>query len=311
MHGCGHDAHATIAVGATLALANLEARGALPWPAPRRLILQHAEETAVGAQEMIDAGALYGVQGIFSLHVDPSRDVGSIGVRSGVLTAACDWLDVRIEGAGGHAARPHESTDPIAAAAQLISAIYALIPRSVDSHEPVVVTIGQISGGYSANVIPDLAHLKGTIRTLDSTTRAATIERLKKLARGIAEASGAEIHLHFGQGPPAVINDPAAAQTIRQAAAGVVGTERVAEIPRPSMGGEDFSHYLERVPGAMFRLGVRSPTVGREPLHSPLFDIDERALAIGAKILARAAVLWVNPERNSGARHGDEIQVIS
>ena len=303
MHACGHDAHATIVVGALAALAELEREGLLPWPAAWRGVLQPAEETAVGAREMISAGALDGVAAAFALHVDPTRELGTVGVRQGPLTASCDWMEILIQGRGGHAARPHESIDPIAAAAQLISAIYAFIPRSVDSQDPVVVTIGRISGGYSANVIPERAVLEGTIRTLDVAVRERTRDRIRQLARGVAEASGATVEVRFGAGLAAVRNDALAAAVIREAAAKVVGPDGVAEIERPSMGGEDFSAYLETTPGCMFRLGVRSETVGGPPLHSPLFDLDERALAIGAKILARAAVLWSRPAGFEASQH--------
>lgn len=298
MHGCGHDVHAACALGAALALHTAQERGVLPWPVPWRLILQPAEETALGALAMVEAGALEGVREIISLHADPTRAVGTVGVRDGALTASCDWLDVEIRGSGGHAARPHEGSDPIAAAAQLISAIYAFIPRSFDSHDPVVVSIGKIESGYSANVIPGSAKLAGTMRTLDPDVRLGTQERLRQLCEGVAKASGAEIEVHFSGGLSAVVNDVHVNALLRAGAESALGPDKVREIPRPSMGGEDFAGYLDHVPGAMLRLGVRSEKVGGEPLHSPLFDVDERALAIGAKILARAAVLSCDPNRS-------------
>lgn len=246
---------------------------------------------------MIEAGALEGVGAIFSLHADPMRDVGSVGVRDGALTAACDWLEIEVRGRGGHAARPHESTDPIAAAAQLISAIYSLIPRSIDSHDPVVVTIGKIDGGYNANVIPESLSLAGTMRTLSPTVRRRAQDRIRELAEGFSKASGCRIEVDFSAGLAAVVNNTEANAVLRAAAADALSAENVEEIERPSMGGEDFAAYGERVPAAMLRLGVRSETVGGEPLHSPLFDIDERALAIGARVLARAAMLWGGADR--------------
>ena len=306
MHACGHDAHTACAVGAALGLADLLRKGGPPWPFAFRIIFQPAEETAQGARDMVAAGALEDVFAIFALHVDPSRGLGFAGVKDGALTAHCDDLTITVHGRGGHAARPHESVDPIAAAAHLISSIYAFIPRSINSQDPVVVTIGQISGGYSPNVIPEQVELSGTIRTLDPAVRHRAQERLRQLARGVAEASGTAIHVEFGEGLAAVYNHPAAAEVLREAIAGTLGPQGLQRIERPSMGGEDFAGYLESVPGAMFRLGVRSERTGGEPLHSPLFDIDERALASGAKILARAAVLAADPARQ-GLRHVQDL----
>ena len=295
MHACGHDAHAAAALGAALTLHQLEQEGALPWPVAWRAVFQPAEETAEGALQMVAGGAVDNVRSIFALHVDPSRDVGRIGVRNGALTASCDWIKVTVTGRGGHGARPHESQDPIAAAAHLVSSIYSLLPRSIDSQEPVVVTIGRIEGGYSANVIPEQVRLEGALRALDATVREATRERLLRLARGIAEAADVAIDVEFSQRLDAVINDVRAANTIRRASAETVGADGVEEIPRPSMGGEDFAGYLRRAPGAMFRLGVRSGELGAAPLHSPHFDIDERALGIGAAVLARCVILDQQP----------------
>ncbi|MBI1355171.1 MAG: amidohydrolase [Acidobacteria bacterium] len=292
MHACGHDAHTACGLGAALALARLAAEGALPWPVPWRAVFQPAEETASGAYDMIEGGALDGVAAIFALHVDPSRPVGQVGVRDGAFTASCDWLEIVVRGQGGHAARPHESVDPIVAATQLIGALYAFVPRAVDSQEPAVLTIGRIQGGYSANVIPDQVELSGTLRTLSPAVRERVKQRIRELAHGLEQASGAQISVEFRRGLAGVYNDAAATAVVRRAARDALGPENVVEIPRPSMGGEDFAGYLERIPGAMFRLGVRSDRVGKEPLHSPLFDIDEAALAWGAKILARALILW-------------------
>jgi len=295
MHACGHDAHTAIAAGVSLLLQRLEQKGALPWPVPWRAIFQPSEETATGAVQMIEQGALEDVSAVFALHVDPSRRVGTAGVRDGALTASCDELLIRATGRGGHAARPHESQDPIAASAQLLTAIYSLIPRSVDSQNPIVVTIGRIKGGYNANVIPEKVEMEGTLRTLDSKVREATREKLRRLTRGISEASDVTLEIFFDQGLGAVINDPGANAFLREAAQRTLGPRNVEEVPRPSMGGEDFAAYLEKIPGAMFRLGVASGDAPAPPLHSPLFDIDERALGYGMRIIARAVILAARP----------------
>jgi amidohydrolase len=246
---------------------------------------------------MTEAGALDGVGAVIACHVDPSRLVGRVGLRTGVFTANCDSMSVHIRGRGGHAARPHEATDPIAAAAQFINALYLSIPRVTDSQDAVVVTIGQIIAGHNANVIPDQVELRGTLRTLDAGVREQTIGHIRRIAEGVGQTCRTSITVDFAQGTKSVRNDPALTDLLRQAGAGVLGREALDSIPRPSMGSEDFAHYLDRVPGAMFRLGCASDRAGRSGLHTPTFDVDEEALRIGAKILARAAVAWCDPKR--------------
>ena len=295
MHACGHDAHTAVVMGAMLGLARAEAAGALPWPVAWRGILQPAEEIATGARNMIAAGGLERVCAILALHVDPSLDVGTIGLRTGVMTAACDWLEVRIAGRGGHAARPHESRDPLAAAAQLVTSLYLFVPRAIDSHQPVVLTVGQILGGDNANVIPESAVLRGTLRTLGGVVREQTKEHIRQLVRGIAETSGTFIEVEFQSGPESVVNDARLADLVRDVGRDFLGADHVVEIPRPSMGGEDFAAYGEFTRACMFRLGCRSTPATGHALHSPQFDVDEQALAIGAKMLGRIAVRESDP----------------
>lgn len=295
MHACGHDAHTAIALGAAVALSQLQAAGRAPWPLAWRAIFQPAEETAAGARQMIAAGAMDGVRTIFALHVEPARRTGEIGVRTGAFTANCDALRIRINGRGGHGARPHESNDPIAAAAQLISTLYQFIPRATDTQDAVVISFGRIDGGQNANVIPEHVDLGGTLRTLDAGVRLRTIEHIRRLARGVEQVTETQIELAVDASIPAVLNDPAATQTIVEAAADVAGGCIANQIPRPSMGSEDFACYLAHSPGAMFRLGVAADLAAVTPLHTPRFDVDERALVLGARILARAVVLACRP----------------
>jgi amidohydrolase len=289
MHACGHDAHTAMALGAILALQR--ARDQLPGSLPWRAIFQPSEEVGEGAHEMIAAGALHGVRSILALHVDPDREVGRVGMRPGPLTAFCDDLHVTIRGSGGHAARPHQTIDPIATAAQWITTVYQSVPRSIDAHDPVVVTFGAIAGGGSPNVIPDAVTIQGTLRTLNRRATALAKERIQAIARGLAEASGARITIDFRDSLDGVVNDPAVTAAFGRAANEVVGEDRVDLIPQPSLGGEDFAHYQAHVPGCLLRLGVAAPDAPRTPLHSPRFDIDERALILGARVLARGVVL--------------------
>ncbi len=306
MHACGHDAHTAVVYGAVGALNDLRRDGRLPWDVPTRGIFQPAEETSEGARQMIEVGALDGIGAIIAAHVDPSRQVGHIGVRPGVLTASCDEMDITIVGRGGHAARPHEASDPIAAAAQLINGLYLFIPRRTDSQDAVVVTIGQIDGGDNANVIPEQVKLRGTVRTLNADVRKQTFEHIRRLSHSIGETTDTKIEVKFALGSPSVVNDKLLIELLRYAGRDVVGEEGVDEIPRPSMGSEDFSYYLERISGAMMRLGCTSKKAGGSPLHSPTFDVDEEALRIGARILARTAVYWSDPNRTSSANGGEQ-----
>ena len=307
MHACGHDAHTSTVFGASVALKELQKAGSLPWPIRLRAIFQPAEETAMGAREMVGVGAMENVDAILAVHVDPTRPVGKIGVRPGVFTANCDEIDIHIVGRGGHAARPHEASDPIAAAAQLINSLYLFIPRATDSQESVVVTIGQVTGGHTANVIPEEVRLRGTIRTLDRDVRTMTFRHLERLAEGIGRTSDTRIHVEAGLSTHSVVNDPELVDLMRMATLEVAGPDSVQPILRPSMGSEDFAFYLDYAPGAMIRLGCTSAEIGGSPLHAPDFDVDEEALRIGAKILARAAVYWSEPRRGARSESNPEV----
>ncbi len=296
MHACGHDAHTAIVMGVLLVLQEMQAAGQLPWPVPLRGIFQPAEETIVGATEMILSGAIEGIEAIFATHVDPTRLTGRVGTRHGLLTANCDSMQFIIRGRGGHAARPHESDDPIAAAAQLISTLYLFVPRLTDSQDSVVVTIGQINGGDNPNVIPEKVELQGTLRTLSGDVRERTIAHIRQLARGIEEISANEIEVHFEAGTCGVDNDPVLSDLVRRAAIEVLGEDTVETISRPSMGSEDFAMYLDHIPGVMFRLGCARDADAHHVLHTATFDIDEEAIRIGTKILARSVVAWSAPE---------------
>ena len=297
MHACGHDAHTALVAGALSAISELEQREHLPWPVSLRGIFQPAEETCQGAREMIDFGALERVEAIFSIHMDPLRSIGHVGLRPGTLTANCDEVMLTISGRGGHAARPHETSDPIAAAAQLINAIYVSLPRLTDSQDAVVVTIGQISGGENANVIPEKVQLRGTVRTLDRKVRDQTLAHLQQLADGVGSTTRTAVTLALGPGAPSVFNDHRLFDLVRRCAREVVDDKGLDSLARPSMGSEDFAFYLQQVPGFMLRIGSHAEHAQPTPLHTPEFDIDEQAISVGAKILARIAIYWSDPNR--------------
>jgi amidohydrolase len=287
MHACGHDAHTAILLGTTIAL---HEAGQLPvaW----RSLFQPSEESGHGALELVKRGALDGVAAIVALHVDPNREVGYLGVTPGPRTAFCQDFTIRVIGRGGHGARPSATVDPIAAAAQLITLVYQAVPRQIDSRDPVVVTIGMIQGGQTYNVIPDSVTLKGTIRALKDTVAEQAHLTLERLCRGTEQAFGVSISIEFSALLRGMTNDPAVTEICLHAARELVGADRVATDDRPSLGGEDFADYLTEVPGCMVSLGVRCPGTEVTALHTSGFDIDERALLIGARLLARILLGW-------------------
>jgi amidohydrolase len=215
-----------------------------------------------------------------------------MGVTVGPQTAFCQDFQIEVRGRGGHAARPHLSVDPIAISAHLITLIYQAAPRSVDTRTPAVVTIGQIAAGHCANVIPDTAQIRGTIRTLDAAVSDETKSLIERLCAGTAEIFGAEIRPAFDRRFPGVVNDRQVTAICSRAARTVVGGGQVLEQSLPSMGAEDFADYLTLVPGCMVRLGAGKKEQAVTPLHTPTFDINEDALMLGARFLVRALFEW-------------------
>lgn len=286
MHACGHDVHTATVFGTGVGL--LAVREQLPGRI--RLIFQHAEEaTPGGALDMIEFGVLENVDGILALHCEPGLEYGQIGVRNGAFTAALDQFDFVVSGSGGHGARPHLSIDPIFAGTQLASALYQSFGRSFDARVPIVLTIGKILGGTVCNVIPDQFEMSGTIRSISREHREQIEPLLRRIASGVCTIHDARFELWMKHGAPAIINDVEITDVYREVGSELLGPENVYEIPLPSMGGEDFSYYLDHVPGAMFRLGT-ARNGARYALHSPKFDIDERAITLGARVLAASAI---------------------
>ncbi|MBT2507266.1 amidohydrolase [Streptomyces sp. ISL-98] len=289
-HACGHDVHTAAVLGAGLVLADLHSRGLLPHPV--RLIFQPAEEVLPGgATDAIEAGVLEGVGRIIAVHCDPKVDAGRIGLRPGAITSACDRLEVSLDGPGGHTARPHLTTDMVTAAARVVTDVPALIARRVDARAGLAVTWGRIESGHACNVIPQRAELSGTVRCLDLQAWREAPDLVHAAIDEIANLHGAKSQINYIRGVPPVVNDPAvtdllaAAMTARRGSYAIEDTEQ-------SLGGEDFSWYLEQVPGAMARLGVRAPgDTARRDLHRGDFDVDEHAIEAGVELFTAAALL--------------------
>lgn len=286
MHACGHDVHMTCAMGASQALRTIRDR----LPGRIRIVYQHAEEVAPsGASEMVAFGAIEQVDAIIALHCEPELPIGQVGIKTGPLTASFDRFDYTVTGTGGHGARPHHCVDPVFVATQLANALYQLPGRSMDARSPVVLSIGEFHAGDAPNVIPETARLAGTVRTVDDTQRAEMQWLLQTVAEQICGVYDATVELDLYKGAPAINNHPRVTQVFEKMIREMLGDEAIYRIPKPSMGSEDFSHYLQHVPGAMFRLGTASPKRPVHLLHSARFDIDERAIGHGARILARSA----------------------
>jgi amidohydrolase len=285
MHACGHDAHTAMAFGALKALAAYPE--ALPDGVSWRCLFQPAEESATGAKEMLEWGAIDKVGAIIALHVDPALDAGQIGYREGSLTACCEEFEIMVEGRGGHGARPHTTIDPIAAATEMVQAIYAHVPRSMDCRDPLVVSFGVIQGGINPNVIPESVQLRGTIRSMDFDHSQEAKRRIREIIDGVAQACQVKAQFSIAYSLPPVKNDPLLTRLCCDSVRGIVGDEGLVPVD-PSMGGEDFAFYLHEVPGCMLRLGVGTALKPVRHLHSSCFDVNESALPIGARAIARS-----------------------
>jgi amidohydrolase len=291
-HACGHDVHTTVLLGAGMFLARQAAAGLLPGRV--RLIFQPAEEGGGGSLDVLDAGGIASVGRIFALHCDPHLDAGYLGVRSGPITAACDKIEVRVSGPGGHTARPHLTTDLVYALGKIITEVPAALSRRVDPRSSLSLVWGRVSAGTVANAIPDSGVVEGTVRCLDDEAWHSAPDLLKGLIDSVASAYGLTAEFIYQRYVPPTVNDQASTAMISAAALGVLGAGSVVQSPQ-SLGGEDFAWYLESIPGALARLGTRVPgSTASLDIHQPTFDVDERAINVGVRVMAATAItaLW-------------------
>jgi amidohydrolase len=287
-HACGHDVHTTVLLGTGLFLAGRAAAGALP--GRERLIFQPAEEVPGGALDVLAAGGIAGADRIFALHCDPKLDVGKVGTRTGAITAACDRIRVRVSGPGGHTARPHLTADLVYALGKIVTELPAALSRRVDPRSSLSLVWGRVAAGTAANAIPDDGVAEGTVRCLDDEAWHQAPDLLKSLIEPVASAYGVIAEVDYERNVPPTINEPVSTAILETAASDVLGPEAVVPTPQ-SLGGEDFAWYLESIPGTMARLGTRSPGSADDfDIHQPTFDVDERAIGTGVRLLSATAV---------------------
>ena len=294
-HACGHDVHTTIAVGAGLFLARLAAAGRLPGRV--RLIFQPAEEVPGGALDVLAAGGIASADRIFAVHCDPRLDLGKVGTRTGPITAACDKITVRVAGPGGHTARPHLTADLVYALGKIVTELPAALSRRVDPRSSLSLVWGRVSAGTAANAIPDDGIAEGTVRCLDDEAWHEAPDLLKALIESVASAYGVIAELDYQRNVPPTVNESTSTAILAAAAKQVLGPDAVVPTPQ-SMGGEDFAWYLESIPGSLARLGTRRPGAAEDfDIHQAAFDVDERAIAVGVRVMAAAALTAI---RGSG-----------
>ncbi len=294
MHACGHDVHMATVSAAGLLLMRLrsEFKGTV------KLLYQPSEESPPGgAIAMVKAGVLAKprVDMIFGLHAWPTIAVGQIGIKEGALCAGVLDFDIEIIGVGGHGAYPHDATDPIVCAAQVISSLQTVVSRIVNPFEPAVVTIGKIEGGTTRNVIPPICRLSGTARAQSKNMLNQLQNEIEKIVLNVAKGHGCRARFSYIKGYPPLTNSLVPNRYLSKACLDLYGRKALMSPLHPSMGGEDFAYFLEHVPGAMFLLGIRNPKIGATyGLHHPKFRADESAIAVGATLLTKAVINFLN-----------------
>ncbi|SCZ03175.1 M20 metallopeptidase family protein [Alkaliphilus peptidifermentans] len=298
MHACGHDAHTAWLIGAAMILASYKDQlyGNV------KFVFQPAEETDGGAKRMIADGVLKNpdVDIALAAHVWPSIESGKIGIKTGTMMAALNNFKVTVYGKGGHGAEPHFCIDPISVSCQIYMALQTIISRRINPVEPAVISIGEFHGGAAHNVIPDKVIMEGTVRTTTEESRKKIHQMIETIIKGITEAHGASYSLEYNEDYSPVINDEEITKLVEEVGISILGEKNVLNIQEPTMGGEDFAYFQQKVPGAFFVVGTNNPHKGIDkPLHSPYFDIDEDILPIASAVFAGCVLQYLNKMKNS------------
>ena len=297
MHACGHDGHTSMLVGAAHTLSGMRDR----LDGTVKFFFQPAEEGGGGGKVMVDEGFADDVSTIFALHLWPGLPFGKVATKAGPIMAAADAFEMEIKASGGHGAMPHLASDAIAIAAQVVTALQTIVSREVDPVKPAVLTVGEIGAGTAFNIIPEKARLGGTVRTLDADLRKEIPARIEELSRSIAKGMRGDVDLDYTFSYPVTVNDEAAADLALGVAADLFGGGSVLQLPNPSMGGEDFAYFLEKVPGAFIWLGIGEDASG---LHTPSFSFDGEILPRGSALLAALTIQALQQASSLNAKRG-------
>lgn len=282
MHACGHDVHMTVVTGLALLMKDEKVHV----PGMVRFIFQPAEEQAPGgALAMIDGGALNDLDHIIGLHVAPGLEAGKVGIKYGSMSANVDLINITLKGDGGHTSRPHDTVDLVAAVSQLIIALDEAILHHIDPQQPVVLSFGSISGGNAFNVIPSRISLQGTLRYLNAEVKNSLYDLIAETIHNIGQTTGAKIDWHIPYSAPGIHNDDNLTSLLVEGARKALDTHHLVFLEKASMGGEDFAYYLEKVPGAYFRVGCSDGYV--KDLHSINFDVNENCIPTAIKVLEK------------------------